>query len=180
MDGINPDEVLKLTYSGDLVEHFGKEGTNYSHSKDYPWETRALKKTTAARYLQTNSDGTFTVNPSVKFDTDNDHGIYSRNGNRFPFVFRPYKYMLLSNGRSAMADLMLLELADMDKWKACPEGELDDNGCLRDLDTGDILLHGEDHIMDKQMNKKLFRDKTITQWVVYYPIKKVLRFKKNS
>lgn len=180
LDGINTDEVLKLTCSGDLVEHFGKEGTDYSHSKDFTWETRVLKETTAAKYLQKDSDGAFSINPSVKFDADNDHGIYSRNGNRFPFIFRPYKYMLLSNGRDSMADLMLLELADMDKWKACPEGELDDEGCLRDLDTGDILLHGEDHIMDKQMKKKLFRDKTITQWVVYYPIKKVLRFKKNS
>lgn len=179
LDGIDHNEVLKLTYSGDLVEHFGKEGTDYSGSKKYPVEARAIRETTASKYLQKNIDGTYSLNSSVSFDIDNDHGVYSRNGNSFPFVLKNYKYILLTNGRDSTADLMLLELADMDKWNVCPEGELDENGYLRDVNTGDILLHGEDHIMNKQMQKKLFRDKTITQWVIYYPIKKVLRFKKN-
>lgn len=178
--GINENEVLKLTFSGDLVEHFGKEGTDYSNSKNYPIEIRTIRETTAVKYLLKNTEGTFALNSSVKLDMDNNHGVYTRNGNRFPFVLRPYKYMLLSNGRDSMADLMLLELADMSKWNVYPEGELDDKGYLRDVSTGDILLHGEDYIMNKQMKKKLFRDDNITQWVIYFPIKKVLRFKKNS
>lgn len=177
--GIDLNDVLKMTYSGDLVENFGKEGTDYSCSKNFPVETRTIRETTAAKYLSKNPDGTLAKNSSVKFDADNDHGVYSRNGNRFPFVLRPYKYMLLSNGRDSMADLMLLELMDMDKWKVYPEGELDEEGYLRDVVTEEILLRGEDHIMNKQMEKKKFRDATITQWVIYYPIKKVLRFKKN-
>ena len=182
LEGINPDEVLRLTYSGDLEEHFGKEGTDYSNSDvtDWPVETRALKDTTASKYLQKNADGTFVRNSLVKFDEANDHGIYSRNKNVFPFILKPYKYILLSNGRDSMADFMLLELADRDMWHVCPEGGLDDDGELRDIDTGSILLHGEDYIMSKQMKKKLVRDETITQWVICYPIKKVLRFKKNS
>lgn len=180
LDGIDQNEVLKLTYSGDLVEHFGKEGTDYSRLKDCPVETRAIRETTASKYLQKNIDGTYTLNPSVKFDARNDHGIYTRNNNSFPFMLRPYKYILLSNGRDSTADLMLLELADIEKWNVYPKGELDEDGYLKDVNTGDILLHGEDHIMNKQMHKKLFRDETITQWVIYYPIKKVLRFKKNS
>lgn len=179
LDGIDEKEVLKLTYSGDLVEHFGKEGTDYSASKNNPVEIRTIKETTAAKYLLKNTDGTFVLNSSVKLDMDNNHGVYTRNGNRFPFVLRPYKYMLLSNGRDSMANLMLLELEDINKWNVYPEGELDENGYLRDVNTGNILLHGEDYIMNKQMKKKLFRDDTITQWVIYYPIKKVLRFKKN-
>ena len=179
LDGIDQNEVLKLTYSGDLVEHFGKEGTDYSASKNNPVEIRTIKETTAAKYLLKNTDGTFVLNSSVKLDMDNNHGVYTRNGNRFPFVLRPYKYMLLSNGRDSMANLMLLELEDINKWNVYPEGELDENGYLRDVNTGNILLHGEDYIMNKQMKKKLFRDDTITQWVIYYPIKKVLRFKKN-
>lgn len=182
LEGINPDEVLRLTYSGDLEEHFGKEGTDYSNSDvtDWPVETRALKDTTASKYLQKNADGTFVRNSLVKFDEANDHGIYSRNKNVFPFILKPYKYILLSNGRDSMADFMLLELADRDMWHVCPEGGLDDDGELRDIDTGSILLHGEDYIMSKQMKKKLVRDETTTQWVICYPIKKVLRFKKNS
>ena len=179
LDGIDEKEVLKLTYSGDLVEHFGKEGKDYSASKNNPVEIRTIKETTAAKYLLKNTDGTFVLNSSVKLDMDNNHGVYTRNGNRFPFVLRPYKYMLLSNGRDSMANLMLLELEDINKWNVYPEGELDENGYLRDVNTGNILLHGEDYIMNKQMKKKLFRDDTITQWVIYYPIKKVLRFKKN-
>lgn len=179
LDGIDEKEVLKLTYSGDLVEHFGKEGTDYSASKNNPVEIRTIKETTAAKYLLKNTDGTFVLNSSVKLDMDNNHGVYTRNGNRFPFVLRPYKYMLLSNGRDSIANLMLLELEDINKWNVYPEGELDENGYLRDVNTGNILLHGEDYIMNKQMKKKLFRDDTITQWVIYYPIKKVLRFKKN-
>lgn len=180
LNGIDQNDVLKLTYSGDLVEHFGKEGTDYSTLKSYPLEARAIRETTASKYLQKNIDGTLALNSSVRFDADNDHGVYTRNGNCFPFVLRPYKYMLLSNGRDSMADLMLLELADMDKWNVYPEGKLDEDGYLRDVFTGDTLLHGEDYIMNKQMKKKLFRDETITQWVIYFPIKKVLRFKKNS
>lgn len=177
--GIDLNDVLKMTYSGDLVENFGKEGHDYSCSKNFPVETRTIRETTAAKYLLKNPDGTLAKNPSVKFDADNDHGVYSRNGNRFPFVLRPYKYILLSNGRDSMADLMLLELMDMDKWEVYPEGELDDEGFLRDVATEEILLRGEDHIMNKQMERKKIRDATITQWVIYYPIKKVLRFKKN-
>lgn len=177
--GIDLNDVLKMTYSGDLVENFGKEGRDYSCSKNFPVEIRTIRETTAAKYLLKNPDGTLAKNPSVKFDADNDHGVYSRNGNHFPFVLRPYKYILLSNGRDSMADLMLLELMDMDKWKVYPEGELDEEGYLRDVVTEEILLRGEDHIMNKQMEKKKFRDATITQWVIYYPIKKVLRFKKN-
>ena len=182
LESINPDDVLKLTYFGDLEEYFGKEGTDYSDIdiKSWPVEIRAIKETTASKYLQKNSDGSFAHNPLVKFDEDNDHGVYSKNGNVFPFLLRPYKYMLLSNGRDSMADLMLLELADIDKWFVYPEGNLDDDGYLKDVSTRNVLLNGEDYIMNKQMKKRLFRDETITQWVIYYPIKKVLRYKKNS
>ena len=176
---INESDVLKLTYSGDLIEHFGKEGTDYSESKDHPIETRSIRETTASKYLQKDSAGTFILNSLVHFDKDNDHGVYTRNGNHFPFMLKPYKYLLLSNGRDSTTDLMLLELDNIEKWDVCPEGTLDDDGYLRDVFTGEILLHGEDYIMNKQMKKKLFRDKTITQWVIYFPIKKVLRYKKN-
>lgn len=74
---------------------------------------------------------------------------------------------------------MLLELSDTNEWHVYPEGELDDDGYLRDVISNVVLLHGEDYILNRHMEKKLFRDETITQWVIYYPIKKVLRFKKS-
>lgn len=182
IEGINPDEVLHLTFAGDLEERFGKQGSDYSKTDIAKWpvESRGLKESTAGKYLQKNDNGTYTLNPSVYFDEENSHGVYSKNDNKFPFILKPYKYMLLANGRDDSADQMLLELAEPDKWRVRAEGTLDAAGDLRDLSSNAVLLHGEDYIMNKQMHKKHFRDKNITQWVIYYPIKKVLRFKKNS
>lgn len=182
IEGINPDEVLHLTFAGDLEERFGKQGSDYSKTNIAKWpvESCGLKESTAGKYLQKNDNGTYTLNPSVYFDEENSHGVYSKNDNKFPFILKPYKYMLLANGRDASADQMLLELAEPDKWRVRAEGTLDEAGDLRDLSSNAVLLHGEDYIMNKQMHKKHFRDKNITQWVIYYPIKKVLRFKKNS
>ena len=177
LDGIDPKDVLKLTYKGDMEAHFGPEGTEYSE-EDCPAETRALKDTTASRYLLRDENGKWSMNPDIPFDTKHDHGVYSRNGEQFPFILRPYKYMLLRNGRDATADAMLLELYEPSKWVTIPEGELDENGDLIDRDTEEILVHGSDTILDKNMGSREFRDETITQWIIIYLVKKVLKLKK--
>lgn len=180
LESINPDEVLRLTFTGDLEDNFGKKGTDYSNKpiEKYPIETRVLKDNTASYYIIKNTDGSYMLNDSVGSNFAINHGVYSKNHGVFPFVFRPYRYLLLSEGRNENSDLMLLELADMKDWYASPVGELNNNGDLIDISTGDILLHGTDYIMNKQMEKEEFIDETITQWVICYPIKKVLRFKK--
>ena len=180
LEGINPEEVLKMTYKGDLEDRFGKEGTVYTDGKMQPQESRTLKETTASKFILKDGKGNWLMNPNVEFDESHDHGLYSFNGGRFPFVFRPYKYMLLANGRNARADLMLMELDDMSTWFALPDGELNENGDLYDLGTDNLLLHGSDIIYNKDMDGRDYTDRNITQWVIVYPIKKVLKFKKNS
>ena len=180
LEGINPDEVLKMTYKGDLEDRFGKEGTEYNDRENQPQESRTLKETTASKFILKDEKGNWLRNPDVEFDEAHDHGLYSFNGGRFPFVFRPYKYMLLANGRNDKADLMLMELDEMSTWFALPDGELNENGDLYDLGTDNLLLHGSDIIYNKNMDGRDYTDSSITQWVIVYPIKKVLKFKKNS
>ena len=174
LEGIDSREVLSLTYKGDLEEHFGAEGAEYS-DEDCPVETRALKATTASRYLVRDENGNWDLNPDVPFDSKHDHGVYSRNRERFPFVLRPYKYMLLRNGRDASADAILLELFEPHKWVTVPEGALNEAGDLIDRDTKDVLIHGSDTIINKDMESTEFRDDTITQWIIIYMVKKVLK-----
>lgn len=179
LDGIDPKDVLFLTYKGDLEEHFGPEGTEYDED-NYELETRSIKETTASRYLQRDDRGNWVKNANVPFDEANDHGLYSYNNGQFPFVLRPYKYMMLRNGRTSQADMMLLELADMSTWEVIPEGQLDENGDLLDRESNNILLHGRDTILDKGMGETEFEDKTITQWTIIYAIKKVLKSRRYT
>lgn len=179
LEGINPEDVLKLTYGGDMESHFGTEGSEYSID-EYQVETRVIKETTASRFIEKDEKGNWKINPTILFDEANDHGVYSLNNGVFPFVLRPYKYMLLRNGRDAKADVMLLQLGDVSTWKTDPIGELNEKGDLVDRDTQAILVHGKDIIIDKNMKEKEVIDETITQWLIAYTVVKVLKFKKNS
>ena len=177
LEGIDPKDVLSLTYKGDLEDHFGPEGTEYEF-EDCEWETRVLKQTTAGRYIQRDEEGNWMINPDVEFDEAHYHGVYSRNNDKFPFVVRPYKYMCLRNGRDARADAILLELFEPEKWDIFPIVDIDENGYLIDRDTKKPLINVKDTIISKDMNEKDFVDDTIAQWEIDYPVKKVLKLKK--
>lgn len=175
---ISPKTVLSLTYKGNLEAHFGSEGSEYDF-EECPWETRAIKKTTANRYIQKDENGNYLFNPNVKIDEENDHGIYSLNKGKFPFMLRPYKYMCLRNGRDARADAILLELFELEKWRIFPIKDcINEDGDLIDRDTKEILMHATDIIINKNMKESYFVDDTVTQWEIEYPIKKVLKQKK--
>ncbi len=180
LEGIDPADVLKLTFSGDLEAAFGKEGDDI----DMP-ESRSLKSSTASRFIKKNEDGGWLINPNVPFDAEHDHGLYSFNKGIFPFVVRPYKYMLLSNGRDARADLILLQLSDPATWQFCSERNFREDGALLDRDTIDrkipeVLIHTQDTIMDKNMNVRKVQDDTISQWIICYHVIKVLKLRKNT
>lgn len=176
LEGIDPKDVLCLTFGGDLEERFGPVGTEYVYGDDCPWESRSLKESTASRYIERDENGNWKLNPEVPFNEKEDRGLYSLNDGKFPFVFRPYKYMLLRNKRDATADLMLLELFPATLCKAMAEGQLNENGDLVDRDTQKVLLHGTDTIMDKNMGETEFVDKHITQWVLFYYVHKVVKY----
>ena len=114
-EGIDSQNVLSMTYAGDLEEHFGSEGTEYGVD-NAECETRVIKETTASKYLLKDEKGELMLNPKVPFDKENDHGVYSANNGLFPFVLRPYKYMLLRNRRDMKSDVMLLELFPPEQW----------------------------------------------------------------
>ena len=180
LEGIDPADVLKLTFSGDMEVYFGKEGDEIDM-----FETRALKQTTASRYIKKDANGDWLINPNVPFDTKHDHGLYSLNNGVFPFVVRPYKYMLLSNGRDARADLMLLQLGDPATWQFDTEAHFRADGALLDRDTinckdPDVLIHAQDTIIDKDMTTREVLDMTITQWIILYHVTKVLKLRKNA
>lgn len=180
LEGIDPADVLFLTYSGDMEEHFGQEGEERENI-----ETRALKETTASRYIKKDDEGNWSINPLVPFDIEHDHGIYSLNNEVFPFIVRPYKYMLLRNGRDARADLMLLQLDDPATWEFFPLQNFDDNGGLIDRDSLEkkvpvILVHAQDTITEKDLTTNIVFDKTVAQWEIHYHITKVLKYRKNT
>lgn len=174
---IDKKEVLYLTYKGDLEEHFGKEGDTYEYD-DCPWETRAIKKTTAALFVQKNEEGDWLFNPNVKIDHSHYYGLYSLNNGEFPFMLRPYKYLCMRNGRDASADMILLELFEPEKWITLPLDNINEDGDLIDRDTKNVLVHAKDTIIDKQLNATEVLDTTIVQWQIEYPIRKVMKFKK--
>lgn len=179
MAGINPKDVLDLSFKGDLEARFGKEGTMYEYDDEaMPWETRVLKQTTASRYILRDENGDWKINPDVKIDEAHYHGVYSLNNGKFPFVVRPYKYMCLRNRRDARADVILMELFEPKKWDIYPvEGCINKDGDLIDRDTEAVLMHAKDTIVNKDMQESEFVDTTVTQWEIDYPIKKVLKLK---
>lgn len=177
LEGIDPKDVLSLTYKGDLEDHFGAEGSEYEFG-DCPWETRVLKQTTAGRYIQRDENGEWMINPEVELDEAHYHGVYTLNNKKFPFMVRPYKYMCLRNGRDARADAILMELFEPEKWDIFPIVDIDENGYLIDRDTKKPLINAKDTLISKDMNEKEFVDETIAQWEIDYPIKKVLKLKK--
>lgn len=181
LEGIDPKDVLSLTYKGDLEEFFGPEGAEYGDF-DRPEEKRGIKKTTAGRYILKDEKGNLILNPDVPFDKKNDHGVYSYNKGKFPFMLIPYKYMLLRNRRDAKSDIILMELTEPDKWRVFPATDLNEDGDLLDAfsEKGDVLVHGSDIILNKKMGAKEFVDKTICQWIIVYSVKKILKFKKNT
>lgn len=176
LEGIDPKDVLCLTFGGDLEERFGPVGSEYVYGDECPWESRSLKESTASRYLERDDNGKWKMNPEVPFNEHQDHGLYSLNDGKFPFVFKSYKYMLLRNKRDATADLMLLELFPSTLCKAIPEGKLNENGDLIDRDTQKILLHGTDTILGKDMTETEFTDTSITQWILFYYVHKVVKY----
>lgn len=177
LEGIDPNEVLKQTYAGNPIKQFGKEGTTYENAEEAAIETRWLKENVASFFIEKDERGNWLHNPAVPFDEKNDHGVYSLNHGRFPFVLRNFKYILLRNGRNADAPMMLLELFPKDHWRIIPDGNFDEEDNLLDDNGKDILLYGRDVIYDKDMNKTDFVDDTITLWYIEIPIKRVVKYK---
>ena len=66
--------------------------------------------------------------------------------------------MCLRNGRTAAADIIVMELTDVSTWTVIPEGTLNEKGDLIDPDNKTVLLHGRDTILNKRLEGKEFED----------------------
>lgn len=175
--GYRKEDILQMTFKGDLELQFGSEGTVYEDGCE-ELETRQIKHTTASKYLVKDEKGGWLLNPAVAFDMEHDHGVYSCNNGLFPFVLRPYKYMCLRNRRDAKGDVMLLELMPPNTWEVFEEPTFNDDGDLIDRDSNEVLVRRSDKLYSKDMTTKDFYDDTITQWTIMYKMKRVLKLKK--
>lgn len=170
---IPSDEILSLTYIGDLAEHFGKEGTVYDEPVEY--ETRAIRETNAGTYLKKALNGELEYADGVDPEKDITAGVYSYNHDKLPFVLKPYKYMILRQGRSAR-EAMLLKLFPMDKWIIYANRDFDAEGDLYDYVTTDkVLFNINDVLVNTKGEKKAVKENGLCQWVVAFAVKEVVR-----
>ena len=182
LEGINPEDVLHLTMPGD--------GTQFDHGGV---ETRGIKKTTAGKYLQRDITGTkYELAEGVTLDDDNNYGLYSLNNEVFPFVLRPYKYILMRFGRNSTAKLKLYKLKDVSEWEVWPEFEFNEEGSLVDRDffntkegekhpeKAPVLVHCTDVLIDENLNQTDFSNTDVCQWVIGFNIEGLIREKQYS
>lgn len=74
--------------------------------------------------------------------------------------------------------MILLELFEQEKWIIKPLNNINTDGDLIDRDSEEVLVRAKDTIIDKNLQKQEFIDKTIIQWEINYPIRKVLKVRK--
>lgn len=73
--------------------------------------------------------------------------------------------------------MMLLELYPKEIWEIESHQEFDKDGYLLDyMDNEHTLISATDVITDLHGNESDLDSKSICQWVVYYKVKKVLKY----
>ena len=171
-EGINPDEILTLTFKGDMVDRFGEVNSEYE-LEDAPYETRAIRDTTAAKFFKKDLAGNLAFALGVEPDNTKWAGVYTFNDGVLPYQVQPYKYMLLYSGT---AEGMLLELFPPKNWHIFAHQGFDIDGVLYDYIVEDHeLLNMTDILTDKNGKTTEFSSNDLCQWVIAYPVKKVLR-----
>lgn len=101
--GINPDEILELILSDDVL--FEEIMTEDKNSHECP-----ITEGTASRYLES-ENGVFRLNNSVvPIHERRTISVYSRNNDNFPYYLKSYKYILFNKSREKDSDVMLVHL----------------------------------------------------------------------
>lgn len=175
--GIDAEDILNLTYDGDLQNDFGGEGHEFVLDDEHNVITRGIRNTTETKYLEKDLTGRLVLNPSITIDERKWADVYSFNNGKFPFVLKDYKYLLLTTGRKDNPNVMLLELFPKENWDVFPYQVFDDEGYLIDyLNENQTLISATDIVTDLEGNKSEMNSDSICQWVVTYRIKKVLKY----
>ncbi len=173
LQGINPEEVLKFSYVGNLEEEFGLDGADLS--KDDIYVSKATKDSTASNFMLKDEKGELVINKASGFDEKTAAGVYSYNKGKFPFILRPYRYLLLRSANANELEMILLELEDPNEWKIEAKTDLDDNGNLVDRDSDSILINATDILVDNDLSETEDINHNLCQWIINYKVKKVVR-----
>ena len=176
VEGLDPRDVLNLTFRGNLRSYFGEVGQEFGADDDV-FETRGIRDTTAAKYLEKDLAGEYAINPDITIDEQKWAGVYTYNNGRFPFILRDYKYMVLRAGSQGNPEIMLMELYPKDSWYVDYNDEFDDKGYLIDCSDRDVqLISATDIVSDRKGNESELTGDSICQWIVCYKIKKILKY----
>lgn len=176
LEGIKQDEVLRLRVSEHLEETYGPVGTEYNEENSKTI-TRYINEMTAKKYIK--SDIFAGGELIEKADSNTKYGVYSFNNGVFPFELRPYKYLLLEKTDSQGTSFMLVELTDPSEWTTIPVQDFNEDGDLLS-DKKEILIHGRDIIVDKNLDETEEQETEVCQWAVIYKLKKVIKFRKGT
>ena len=178
LDGIDENDVLNLTFSGDLIQHFGPEGSEYTED-NCPCESRVMTDNTASKYIVIDN-GRPVFNPDADVEKDGDFGIFTHNYGLFPFVLRPYKYLLLRQGRTSNVNMMLLELFEPEMWYTEGCFEYNKNGALVSPDDPKtVLFHSRYTELDRAMNETIDKQADACVWRIHYTVKRVLKYREK-
>lgn len=173
---IDPDDVLVLRYKYNLTETFGEVGIDYDDVNKAPKEVRAVRDTTARKYLLSDLTGEIALSPEVKIEGNGWADVYSFNKGNFPFILKDYKYLLLHQGRGASAQAMLLELFPQEDWNVFPHQQVDQSGYLTDYLNDEVkLVAATDTIINRDRSEVEDKGYNVCQWVIEYPVKRVIK-----
>lgn len=150
-EGLNSDDILSLTLCS---EHF--EAIKKGEKKT---ENRAITQDNASNYLlKEEKDNNFLLRKDICIDLQKISGVYSYNQGKFPYILKPYKYIVFRKSRSNNNEIMLVEIDQKSPYEMYwVEGN-----------EKDILI-------DKELNESEIHDRNIGQWIVSYKLGKILK-----
>ncbi|MGL4326803.1 MAG: hypothetical protein ACRCS7_04940, partial [Tannerellaceae bacterium] len=126
-----------------------------------------ITPTTASKYLVKDEEsGDYKRNQKVITDSELVSNIHSYNNGKFPFLIRPYKYILFTNSRDGKGDYLLVHLNEKSPYK------LEST----ELDEKDILVN-------KLNQEEEFVDVNYVEWMIIFEfdrIEKIIRQSKEE
>jgi len=158
LKGIDPSEVLKLTICSVPFWEF----INGTKTVEY----RDLKTTTASRFLvrDYSTQSGYKIRTDVDVKQEDVFNVNASNGGVFPFVFRPYKYVLFRNSRDMSGSVLLMKIDESNP-----------------ITTSTSELNDVDRLIDRHGTETKFKDSTrLTQWLLDINMEKVVGFKLNQ
>lgn len=141
--GIAPEEILHLTLCADPFWAFvlGDKDEEY----------RKITVTTASRYLERDYATTSKYKLNENAKDENVFSVNAYNDGVFPFVFRPFKYILFRNSRDKTGSVLLVKILETPKT-AEAQGLMD-----------------ADELTDRDLNTTLYKNNVhLTEWGFAY------------